>query len=157
MEHSPEQVYTDLLRQLASPAGTDLEVLAKTFHDVERMHSMGQITDWQLQNAREAYARTPGSKIGEAASWAMDKAKDAVESAAEYVRYRATTAVATYTKEEPVRAILIAAGTGALLMLFLVIRCSPEYGASNARFRDKRRRQLTLRRAVLGSKAGPCS
>jgi len=34
MEHSPEQVYTDLLRQLASPAGTDPEVLANTFRDV---------------------------------------------------------------------------------------------------------------------------
>jgi hypothetical protein len=45
MEHSPEQVYTDLLRQLASPAGTDPEVLANAFRDVERMHSMGQITD----------------------------------------------------------------------------------------------------------------
>jgi hypothetical protein len=28
------------------------------FRDVERMHSMGHITDWQLQNAREAYATT---------------------------------------------------------------------------------------------------
>jgi hypothetical protein len=91
MEHNPEQVYTDLLRQLASPAGTAPEVLANAFRNVERMHSMGQITDWQLQNAREAYARTPGSKIGEAASWAMGKAKDTVESAAEYVRDRATS------------------------------------------------------------------
>ena len=117
MEHSPEQVYTDLLRQLASPAGTDPEVLANTFRDVERMHSMGQITDWQLQNAREAYARTPGSKIGEAASWAMGKAR----SAADQARERATAAVATYTKEDPIRAILIAAGTGALLMLILAM------------------------------------
>ena len=121
MEHSPEQVYTDLLRQLASPAGTAPEVLANAFRNVERMHSMGQITDWQLQNAREAYARAPGSKIGEAASWAIGKAKDTVESAAEYVRDRATRAVATYTKEDPIRAILIAAGTGALLMLLLAM------------------------------------
>ena len=121
MEHSPEQVYTDLLRQLASPAGTDPEVLANTFRDVERMHSTGQITDWQLLNAREAYARNPGSKIGEAASWAMGKAKETLGSAAEYVRDRATTAVATYTKQDPIRAVLIAAGTGALLMLLLAM------------------------------------
>ena len=57
-----------------------------------------------------------GSKIGEAASWAMGKAKDSLQSAAEQVRERATTAVATYTREDPIRAILIAAGAGALLM-----------------------------------------
>ncbi len=49
MEESPEEPYTDLLRQLASPSGTKPEVLANKFCDVERMHSMGQITDWQLQ------------------------------------------------------------------------------------------------------------
>jgi len=51
MEKSAEQVYTDLLRQLASPGTLQPSVLADTFRDVERMHSMGQITDWQLQNA----------------------------------------------------------------------------------------------------------
>jgi ElaB/YqjD/DUF883 family membrane-anchored ribosome-binding protein len=82
---------------------------------VARRREGQKITDWQLQNAREAYARTPGSKIGEAASWALGKAK----VAADQVRERATTAVATYTKEDPIRAVLIAAGTGALLMLLL--------------------------------------
>ena len=57
MDETPEQVYTQLLRQLASPVGTEPEVLAGLFRDIERMHSMGQITDWQLHNAREAYAR----------------------------------------------------------------------------------------------------
>ena len=51
----------------------------------------------------------------------MGKAKDTVASAAEYVHDRATRAVATYTKEDPVRAILIAAGTGALLMLLIAM------------------------------------
>ena len=124
MEKTPEQVYTDLLRQLASSSATQAGVLADMFRDVERMHSMGQITDWQLENAREAYARTVSaadSKIGDAANWAMDKAKDTLESAAEYVRDRATTAVVTYTKEDPIRAVLIAAGTGALLMLLVAM------------------------------------
>ena len=58
MEKTAEQVYTDLLRQLASPSAIQPSVLADAFRDVERMHSMGRITDWQLQNAREAYART---------------------------------------------------------------------------------------------------
>src|SRR5512132_4051037 len=119
MEHSPEQVYTDLLRQLASPLGSDPGVLANTFRDVERMHSAGQITDWQLQNAREAYARSPGSKMTEAAKWALDKAKEGLGVGAELVRDRTTTAVATYTRQDPLRAILLAAGTGALLMALL--------------------------------------
>jgi len=57
-----------------------------------------------------------GSKLGDAASWAADKAKAALQSAADQVRERATTAVVTYTREDPIRAILIAAGVGALLM-----------------------------------------
>jgi len=124
MEKTAEQVYTDLLRQLASPSTIQPGVLADTFRDVERMHSMGRITDWQLENAREAYASTvsaAGSKIGDAANWALGKAKDTLQSAAEQVRERATTAVATYTKEDPIRAILIAAATGALLMVLLAM------------------------------------
>ena len=58
MEKTAEQVYTDLLRQLADPSALQPAVLAEVFRDVERMHSMGHITDWQLQNAREAYAKT---------------------------------------------------------------------------------------------------
>ena len=116
MDESPELVYTALLRQLASPAGTAPEVLASMFRDIERMHSMGQITDWQLHNAREAYARTPGSKTAEVASWALDKAKDGLHAGANLVRDRTRAAVTTYTLRDPVRAILIAAGTGALLM-----------------------------------------
>ncbi len=116
MENAAEQTYIDLLRQLDSPFGIPPGVLADAFHDVEQMHSTGQITDWQLQNASEAYARTAGSKVGEAAHWVMDKAKDTLQSAAGQVRERANAAVVTYTKNDPVRAILIAAATGAILM-----------------------------------------
>jgi ElaB/YqjD/DUF883 family membrane-anchored ribosome-binding protein len=62
-----------------------------------------------------------GSKIGDAASWAMGKAKDTLQSAADQVRERATTAVATYTREDPVRAMLIAAGAGALAIVLLAM------------------------------------
>ena len=121
MEESPEQAYADLLRQLAGPLGANPEVLANKFRDIERMHSMGQITDWQLQNAREAYARTPGSKMAEAAGWALDKAKEGLNVGAELVRDYTRTAVTTYTLRDPIRAILIAAGTGALLMALAVV------------------------------------
>lgn len=116
MEESQEEPYADLLRQLASPWGTKPEVLANKFRDVEQMHLMGQITDWQLQNAREAFARTPGSKMAEAADWALDKAKEGLHVGAGLVRDHTEAAVTKYTLRDPVRAILIAAGTGALLM-----------------------------------------
>ena len=117
MEETGEQVYTELLRQLSSPIGIQSEALADLFHKVERAYWMGQIEDWQMHNAREAYARTTGSKIGDVAV----RAKDAFQSGAEQVRERATAAVTTYTKEDPVRAILIAAGVGALLMGLVVM------------------------------------
>jgi ElaB/YqjD/DUF883 family membrane-anchored ribosome-binding protein len=119
MQKTAEQVYAELLRQLASPMGTKPDVLAETFREVERMHSIGQIEDWQMQNAREAYSRTTGSKIGDAAIRAMDTAKNALHAGAEQVRQRTTTVLTTYTKEDPVRAMLIAAGVGALLMVLL--------------------------------------
>jgi len=56
------------------------------------------------------------SKVGAAAHWAVGKAKATLQSAADQVRERATTAVADYTREDPIRAILIAAGVGAVLM-----------------------------------------
>jgi len=117
MEETGEQVYNELLRQLSSPMGIRSDALADLFREVERRHSLGQIEDWQLQNAREAYARTTGSKVGDVAIRAMD----AFQSGAGQVRERATAAVMTYAKEEPVRAILIAAGVGALLMGLVVM------------------------------------
>ena len=56
------------------------------------------------------------SKVGAAANWAVGKVKATLQSAADQVRERATTAVATCTREDPIRAILIAAGVGAVLM-----------------------------------------
>ena len=58
MEKTAEQVYSDLLRELASPSAVQPAVLANAFRDVERLHSMGRITDWQLQRARDAYEKT---------------------------------------------------------------------------------------------------
>lgn len=120
MEKTAEQVYTDLLRLLARPEDTQPGILADAFSEVEQMHSIGQIEDWQMENAREAYARTGSagaSRVGDAAGWVMDKAK----SAAEQARERATTVVATYTEEDPIRAILIAAAVGALSMGLLAM------------------------------------
>jgi hypothetical protein len=58
VEKTSEQMYSDLLRQIADPTVVEPEVLAGYLRDVERMHSMGRITEWQLQRARDAYAAT---------------------------------------------------------------------------------------------------
>ena len=58
MEKTSEQTYTDLLRQLGSPTVVEPAVLVDYLRDVERMHSMGHLTDWQLARAKDAYAAT---------------------------------------------------------------------------------------------------
>jgi len=58
MEKTSEQVYSDLLLQLGNPTIVEPDVLVGYLRDVERMHSMGHITDWQLQRARNAYEAT---------------------------------------------------------------------------------------------------
>ena len=96
-------------------------------NDPSPLHYMGTQSRETMTMA-EALARksghevaAAGSRIGDAASWAIGKAKDGLQSAAGQVRDRAATAVTTYTREEPVRAVLIAAGTGALLMVLLAM------------------------------------
>jgi ElaB/YqjD/DUF883 family membrane-anchored ribosome-binding protein len=79
---------------------------------------------WKLSEQVDDASRdvsAAGGKIGDAAHWAMAKAKDTLQSAAEQLRERATTAVTTYTKEDPIRALLIAAGTGAVLVGLVVM------------------------------------
>jgi ElaB/YqjD/DUF883 family membrane-anchored ribosome-binding protein len=56
------------------------------------------------------------SKLSDAAHWALAKTRETLRSAAEKVGERTKTTVATYTREDPVRAMLIAAAVGALLM-----------------------------------------
>lgn len=128
MDKSADQTYADLMRHLGGAAAAP-EAIAGLFREVEQLHAQGRIADWQLQNAREAYASTDdrgrrgarlvgavGSELGEAASRVVGKAKDALQSGAAHVGARATTLAETYTKKDPVRAWLIAAGVGALLM-----------------------------------------
>ena len=60
-----------------------------------------------------------GSAVGNAADWAVGKAKNAMRSAAGELQARTRRAVADYTREDPIRAVLIAAGVGAVLMAML--------------------------------------
>jgi len=108
------------LQYMGTQSQESLNVAAAMAHASARStegvadQAMGKLAD--AVDAASRDVSSAGSKIGDAASWAMGKAKDTLQSAAEQVRERATTAVATYTRQDPIRAILIAAGTGALLM-----------------------------------------
>jgi hypothetical protein len=58
MPRTEDQRYTDLLRRIAEPSTVDPAGLVDALREVERQHSMGHITDGQLDEAREAYAAT---------------------------------------------------------------------------------------------------
>ena len=58
MARPEEDRYTDLLRQLADPGVIEPGTLVGALREVERLHSMGHVTAWQLQQARDAYAAT---------------------------------------------------------------------------------------------------
>lgn len=58
MARPEEERYTDLLRQLADPGVIEPATLADALREIERQHSMGHVTAWQLQQARDAYAAT---------------------------------------------------------------------------------------------------
>ena len=59
MARPEEERYSDLLRHLASPsAGTEAAELADAVREVQHLHSMGHITDWQMTQAEQAYAAT---------------------------------------------------------------------------------------------------
>ena len=83
-----------------------------------------------------------GSKIRDAANWAVGKAEDTARAAADQVRERATMAIETYAKDVPIRAILIAGGTGALL----IRRRHRVAFRSTAKYCDDRRDVPWLRR-----------
>ena len=86
------------------------------------VHSTGQAAHQMLGKLSDkidvtsGHIAAEGTKISDATNWVTNKAKDTLRSAAGYVCQRATTTLETYTKADPIRAILIAAGTGAVLM-----------------------------------------
>ena len=62
-----------------------------------------------------------GSAVGAAAGWVGDTAKDALSAAGERVRDRTEAGVASYTRADPMRALGIAAATGAVLMVLVLM------------------------------------
>jgi hypothetical protein len=58
MARTGEERYSDLLRHLASPSVASAAELANAVREVQHMHAMGHITDWQMRQAQEAYAAT---------------------------------------------------------------------------------------------------
>lgn len=64
----------------------------------------------------ETLTGAAAGKLGDAASWALGKAKVTLQSAVDQARQRAETAAAIRIQRDPLTAVLIAAGAGALLM-----------------------------------------
>ena len=58
MARPEEERYTDLLRHLAAPSTVDPEGLVDALREVERLFSMGHLTQAQVDKARDAYAAT---------------------------------------------------------------------------------------------------
>lgn len=83
-------------------------------------------------------AADAGSRIGAATNRAIDSARHTAYAAAGFVRQRATRAVESDTRDDPMRAILIAAGAGALLMALVAAM-----GRSGARSVRRKARDWT--------------
>jgi hypothetical protein len=58
MARPEEERYSDLLRHLASPSVATAAELATSVREVQHLHSTGHITDWQMEQARNAYVAT---------------------------------------------------------------------------------------------------
>jgi hypothetical protein len=76
------------------------------------------------------------SRLADAASWALDKAGLALRASARFVRDQASAAVARPVRSDPVRAVLIAAGIGALAMLLLSMKVKSSARAIERRVRS---------------------
>jgi ElaB/YqjD/DUF883 family membrane-anchored ribosome-binding protein len=109
------------LKYMGTQSQETLNVAAAMAHDPARSASPAADQAIGMPADELGEVSAAGSRIGDAAHWAMGKAKDTLQSAAEQVREQATTAVATYTREQPLRAIVIAAAAGALLMGLVVM------------------------------------
>ena len=76
------------------------------------------------------------SRIADAASWALEKATDALRAAARHLRAQAAAAVARPIRDDPVRSVLVAAAVGALLMA--LVSMSARSGARKLERRVRR-------------------
>ena len=100
------------LKYMGTQSRETVNMAAAMAHAVD---AAGERTDRALGRVGDE-VDTASSKLGDAAQWALGKAREALRSAADQVGARAKSTVATYTREDPLRAMLIAAAVGALLM-----------------------------------------
>jgi hypothetical protein len=90
-----------------------------TERQAERGDEVMQRLTRELERGRSV---ADDSRIGEAASWAVDKASGALQAAALYLRDQAAAMVARPIRRDPVRAVLIAAGVGAVAMMLVSMK-----------------------------------
>jgi ElaB/YqjD/DUF883 family membrane-anchored ribosome-binding protein len=98
------------MAEALSPAG----VLARQREYEEALAPLAGVRD-----DAPSLTSTVAGKAGEAADRALGKAKAKIGSAARGAQAQATAAVADYTRADPLRAVFVAAGVGAALMIVL--------------------------------------
>ena len=81
-----------------------------------------------------------GSAVGQATDWAIDKAKDTVRVSGAYAGERATGALRSPVGRDPLRAMLVAAGTGAVLMGLVTMMARSGARAVSRYVRNRARR-----------------
>ena len=113
----------DKLKPMGTQSKETLDLAAAKARDAVGLSRMS--TDEALDHVTDkvdkvkARATTLFDKAGDMASSVADEAKDQVHNVKEKVRVQATYVsdkVADYTQDDPLKAMLIAAATGALLM-----------------------------------------
>lgn len=104
-------------------------------------HSQAERGDQVMQRLSRELERggrsvADDSRIADAATWALEKTTDALQAAALYLREQASAAVARPIRRDPVRAVLIAAGVGALGMWLLSMKARSGARAVERRVRS---------------------
>ena len=94
--------------------------MAHTVGTTERGDQVMRRLSRELERGERGIAED--SRIADAASWALEKATDALQLAGRYLREQASTLAAGATRRDPLRTVLISAGIGALLMLLLSMK-----------------------------------
>jgi|KBSSwiStaDraftv2_1062776.scaffolds.fasta_scaffold139842_3 ElaB/YqjD/DUF883 family membrane-anchored ribosome-binding protein len=115
MTHEPSPV-----KYMGTQSPETVHLAAAMAHTVDRTGRGDQVMR-RLSRELERGGATVASdsRLADAANWALEKATAALQSAARHLRAQAATAVAQPVRNDPMRAVLIAAGVGAVLMMLV--------------------------------------
>ena len=118
MAHEPSP-----LKSMGTPSPETAHLAAAMAHAVDANERGDQVMrrlSRELERGDRGIA--DDGRLADAASWALERATAVLRSCARYLRALASAAVARPVRSDPVRAVLIAAGVGALAMLLLSMK-----------------------------------